>query len=143
VVLLALCSTAAGCHRSEAVTDLSSMADVRGSLILTAEGRALNARRLGGVPLEVRGVIASVTNDSVIIRADDVRFSDLGRVPFGQGELRFARNQVDTVTKHVLDRRKSVIASALGLLGVAMIGTVFSPGDGFFGIGRTAGPTPR
>ena len=103
----------------------------------------MNARRLGGMALEVIGVIQSVSADSLSIRADEVRFSDIGRVQFGQGELRFARNHVGTVTKAVLDRRKSVIVSAIGVLGVAIVGTVFSPGDGFFGVGRTARPTAR
>jgi len=125
------------------VNDLSGMDVVRGSLILTPEGRAMNARRLGGMALEVIGVIQSVSADSLSIRADEVRFSDIGRVQFGQGELRFARNHVGTVTKAVLDRRKSVIVSAIGVLGVAIVGTVFSPGDGFFGVGRTARPTAR
>jgi len=119
------------------------MAEVRGTLILTPEGRAMNARRLGGIPLEIIGVIESVSIDSLNIRADEVRFSDIGRVQFGQGELRFARNHVETVTREVLDRRRSVIVSALAALGVAIVGTVFSPGDGFFGVGRTTKPTAR
>ena len=143
VATLALCFAAAACHRSEVITDLHGMNEVRGSLILTPEGRAVHARRLGGVPLVIIGVVASVGTDSLSIRADEVRFSDIGRVPFGQGELRFARNHVETVTRELLDRRKSVIVSALGVLGVAIVGTVFSPGDGFFGVGRTARPTAR
>jgi hypothetical protein len=143
LVVLAGVLPATACHRFETVNDLSAVAGVRGRVTLSPEGRANNARRLGGVATEILGLLAPIGTDSISIKADEVRFADLGTVPYAQGELRFANGDVEGVSREVIDRRKSTIITALALVGVAIVGTVFSPGDGFFGIGRTAKPTPR
>lgn len=142
VAVLICCSTAA-CHSQRTVNPLNPAPDMRGSLQLTAEARATHARRLGGVVSEVRGLISAQGADSISIKADEVRFSDIGTAQFGGGELRFARTEISRMTTEVLDKRRSVIIGAIAVAGVAIVGTIFSPGDGFLGIGRTARPTAR
>ena len=142
-LLVMVCTTITGCHRYETVNELESMTEYRGKLTLSAEGRANNARRLGGVPMEITGVIFSVGGDSIGIRADQIIFADLGSVAFAQGELRFITRDVASASREVLARKRSLLASGLALLGVAAIGIAFSLGDGVFGPARGGPPTPR
>lgn len=142
-VLMVCCLLVTACHRFETVNDLSAVASVRGKLSLSPEGRANNARRLGGVAMEITGVVFPVVGDSIGIKADDVRFADLGTVPFGQGELRFAARDISLVAREVPDRKKTMIAGLLTLLGVVAVGIAFAPGDGIFGLGRSDPPIAR
>ena len=143
-LLLMLClATATACHRFETVTELSTVAGARGRLTLTPEGRATNARRLGGVAMEITGTLVQVPGDSIGIRADQVRYADLGTVPFAQGELHFVRTDIASVATETFDRKKTVVATVLALLGVIAIGIVAAPGDGIFGFGKSGPPTPR
>lgn len=93
--------------------------------------------------MEVTGTLVQVPGDSIGIKADEVRFADLGTVPFAQGELHFGRADVSGVSKETLNRKKTVVATVLALLGVIAIGIVAAPGDGIFGIGSSGPPTPR
>ena len=142
LVLSCLVSTAA-CHRYERVDDLKAVVGTRGRVTLSPEGRAANARRLGGVAMEVTGVLIQTPGDSIGIKADEVQFSDLGRVPFAQGELHFAARDVSFVSKEVFNRKKTTVVSVLALLGAVAIAQAFSPGSGFLGFGRNDTPTPR
>ncbi len=141
---LALClvSTTA-CHQYQTVNDLKAVVGSRGRLTLSPEGRGSNAKRLGGVATEITGVLIEVPGDSIGIKADEVRFSDLGAVPFAQGELHFAARDVSFVAKETFNRKKTTIVALLGALGVVAIGLVASPGGGLFGYGRNDPPTPR
>ena len=143
-LLLMLClAIATGCHRFETVTEVATVAGARGRLTLSPEGRATNARRLGGVAMEITGTLVQVPGDSIGIRADQVRYADLGTVPFAQGELRFLRTDIASVATETLNRKKTVFATVLALLGVIAIGVVAAPGDGIFGFGKSGSPTPR
>jgi hypothetical protein len=144
VVLLVLCvASTTACHRFEPVNDVSAVAGVQGQLTLVPEARARFANRLGGVAMDVVGIIFTIPGDSIGIKADEVHFSDLGTVPFAQGEIRFAARDVAVVAKETLNRKKTSIVAVLVALGVFAVGIAFTPGSGVFGFGRTDPPTPR
>jgi hypothetical protein len=140
--VLCLASTTA-CHQYTTVNDLKAVVGTNGRVTLSPEGRANNARRLGGVAMEITGVVVEAPGDSIAIKADEVRFADLGVVPFGQGELRFAARDVSFVAKQTFNRKKTTIVAILAALGVVAVGLVASPGGGLFGYGRNDPPTPR
>jgi hypothetical protein len=135
--------SATACHRYDTVNDLKAVSGSRGRLTLSPEGRASNARRLGGVAIEVTGVLIEAPGDSVGIKADEVRFSDLGTVPFGQGELHFAPRDIETLAREVINRKKTTIVSVLLAAAAIVTAVAFSPGAGFLGFGRNDTPTPR
>jgi hypothetical protein len=136
-------TSVAACHRYESVSDLQAVAGTRGRITLTAEGRANNARRLGGVALDVSGTLVSAQRDSVVIRADDVRFADLGSVPFAQGELRFASADVASVSREVINRRKTALVSVAVALGALFAAELFTPNTSIIGFGRGGGAQRR
>lgn len=133
--ILCLYSTV-GCHRYETVNDLRAIAGTRGRVTLSPEGRGSNARRLGGVAMDVTGVLVEAPGDSIGIKADEVNFSDLGIVPYAQGELHFASRDVSFVSREVFNRKKTTIVSVLALVGAVAIAVAFQPSSGFFGVGR-------
>lgn len=142
LLVLVLALTTA-CHRYETVNDLTSVVGTRGRVTLSPEGRASNARRLGGVATEIDGVLVDAPGDSIGIKADEVHFSDLGTVPFAQGELHFAPRDVSFVARQVFNRKKTTIVAVLAAIGIVAIGAAFSPTGGLFGYGRNDPPTPR
>jgi len=141
LVLLLVLATA--CHRYETVSDLKSVAGTKVQLTLTPEARGTNSRRLGGVPTDVFGVLVQATADSVVIRADEVRFADLGTVPFAQGELRFAARDVESVRREVFNRRKTIVVSILAGLGILATSIAFGASNGLFTGNSSGPPTPR
>ena len=133
-----LLASTAGCHRYEKVNDLQSAVGSRGRIVLTPEARGTNARRLGGVATEIEGTFVGSSSDSVGMRADVVRFSDLGTVPFAGGELRFSVKDVSSVYREELNRKKTTITAVLFTLGVLLLGaavTVANTGGGSNGGG--------
>jgi hypothetical protein len=144
VVSLVFClASTTACHRFEPVSDVSAVAGVQGRLTLVPEARARFASRLGGVATDVVGVVFVIPGDSIGIKADEVHFSDLGTVPFAQGEIRFGARDVSVVGKETLNRKKTTLMAVLVSLGALAIGIAFSPGSGVFGSGRNDPPTPR
>jgi hypothetical protein len=135
--------TLTACHRFEPLPDATPVTGIRGRLTLTPEARASYARRLGGVPIDVTGLLVAVDGDSIGIKADEVRFGDLGTVPFAQGELRFHTRDIAVVSRERLDRGRSTIVGAAATAAILAIATVLSPSNGFFGIGRSRGTTQR
>jgi hypothetical protein len=110
---------------------------------LTPEARAAYAQRLGGVAIEVTGVLMELPGDSIGIRADDVHFSDLGTMPFAQGELRFAVRDISNVSREVLNRRRSVVSGALVVMGALLAAEAFTPNMSILGFGRKGAPSAR
>ncbi len=92
--------------------------------------------------MNVSGVIQAASGDSLVIRADDVRFADLGTVPFAQGELRFAAADVSAVAIEVIDRKRTAVMSTLAVLGALVAAEWFTPNTSIIGFGRK-GDTPR
>lgn len=86
--------------------------------------------------MEVTGVLVEAPGDSIGIKADEVHFSDLGTVPFAQGELHFGSRDVSFVAKEVFNRKKTTIVAALAFVGAIAIAVSFNPSSGFFGVGR-------
>jgi hypothetical protein len=143
-LLFVLClASATACHRYETVNDLKAVTGTRGRLTLSPEGRANNAKKLGGVAMEITGVLVEAPGDSIGIKADEVRFADLGTVPFAQGELHFATRDVSFVAREVANRKKTTIVSILAFVGVLVIAEVFTPNASVIGFGRKNSPTPR
>jgi hypothetical protein len=93
--------------------------------------------------MEVIGTLTGFEGDSIGIKADEVRFADLGQVPFAQGQLRFHRREVASISRETLDRRKSLLMTVLSVVALTAIGTTLSTGSGFLGVGRGGEPTPR
>jgi hypothetical protein len=144
MLMIALClASTTACHQYTTVNDLKAVVGSRGRLTLSPEGRGANAKRLGGVAMEITGVLVEVPGDSVGIKADEVHFSDLGVVPYAQGELHFPSRDIAFVGKESFNRKKTTIVSILAGLGVVAIALVAKPGGGLFGYGRNDPPTPR
>lgn len=139
LVLLYLVLTTA-CHRYETVNDLRAVVGARGRLTLSAEGRGSNVKRLGGVATDIDGVLVEAPGDSIGIKADEVHFSDLGSVPFAQGELHFAAHDVSFIAKQVFNRKKTTVFAVLAAIGILAVGQLFSPSGGLFGSGRNTQP---
>ena len=134
---------ATACHRFEKVNDLQAVVGTHGRITLSAEGRAGNARRLGGVATDVEGVFVQAPGDSIGMKADFVRFADLGVVPFASGELRFTPKDVASLSQQRLNRKKTTISVVIFGLGVVLLGalvTIANTGGGSNGGG---GVIPR
>jgi hypothetical protein len=129
---------ATACHRFEKVNDLQAVIGTHGRITLSAEGRAGNARRLGGVATDVEGVFVQAPGDSIGMKADFVRFADLGVVQFAGGELHFTTKDVESLAQQRLNRRKTTIAAVIFGFGVVLLGaivTVANTGGGSNGGG--------
>lgn len=133
IALAVLLMPATACHRFEKVNDLQAVIGTHGRITLSAEGRAGNARRLGGVATDVEGLFVQAPGDSIGMKADFVRFSDLGVVPFAGGELHFTTKDVESLAQQRLNRRKTTISAVIFGFGVVLLGalvTVANTGGG-------------
>jgi hypothetical protein len=134
---MALCLVSmTGCHQYITVADPVTVVGTRTRVTLSPEGRANNARRLGGVPKELDGVLlAAAPGDSVVVKVDVVRFADLGTVPFAGAELRFAKGDISQVAQERTNRRKSIIVGTLATIGAFVLADLALGGGRLFGSG--------
>jgi hypothetical protein len=116
-----------GCHRYETVHDPLLVVGTKGRLTLSPEGRANHARQLGGVATDVDGVLVNASGDSLVMKAETVRFADLGDVPFAGGELRFAPRDISGLARQRLNTKRTTIATILGAVVALSAAALLSP----------------
>jgi hypothetical protein len=140
VVFAVLCLvSASACHQYIPVTDLTSTTGTRTRVTLSAEGRANNAHRLGGVPKDLDGVFVSTApGDSVVIKVAEVRFADIGTVPFAGAELRFAARDITAVAQERANKSRSVLLGVLATAAVIVLADLVTGGGRLFGSGGRA-----
>jgi hypothetical protein len=132
-----------GCHQYQTVNDITSVVGTQARITLTPEARATNARRLGGVVMEIDGVVSETRADSIAIKAQTVRFADLGSVPFGAGELWFASKDVSGYAKQVLNPKRSWLVAGLTVGVAGILGGVIASATGSGSGTVVVPPTPR
>jgi hypothetical protein len=116
-----------GCHQYEMVHDPMLVVGTKGRLTLSPEGRANHARQLGGVATDVDGILVDATGDSLVMKAEKVRFADLGDVPFAGGELRFAPRDISGLARERLNTKRTTIAMILGSVAALAAAALLSP----------------
>ena len=135
-----------GCHITRPITAIPPT-----GVTVKAELSALGTERLTAVvgPNAARldGLVLGATSDSLTLSVREVRLRD-GQVLFLQGTtVRLDRAQLTALRGRTLDRRRTAIATGLGVIGAIMlidrVRLGGSEGGGGTGGGTTPALTPR
>ncbi|MBM3899303.1 MAG: hypothetical protein FJ362_03980 [Gemmatimonadetes bacterium] len=130
-----------GCHVSRPITGVPP-AGVTVEAELSPEGTQRLTAIVGPNAARLDGLILAATGDSLTLSMREVRLKD-GRVLFLQGTtVALDRAQLTALRGRTLDRRRTAIATGLGLIGAVLLIDQVRFGGGGEGGGTGGGTNP-